>query len=57
MNTFEEYIKEQFKSEVYKALENVAFNYPDVSSELHKEAMEEAVEWFMTHFYDTKEDE
>lgn len=57
MNTFEEYIKEQFKSEVYKALENVAFNYPDVSSELHKEAMEEAVEWFMTHFYEVAEDE
>lgn len=54
---FEEYIKEQFKSEVYKALENVAFNYPDVSSELHKEAMEEAVEWFMTHFYEAAEDE
>lgn len=51
MKTFEESIKEQFKSKVYNALEDVAMDYPDISDDLHKEAMEEAIEWFMTHFY------
>lgn len=49
--TFEESIKEQFKSKVYEALEDVAMDYPDISDELHKEAMTQAVEWFIIHFY------
>lgn len=49
--TFEESIKEQFKSKVWNALEDIAIDYPDISEELHKEAMENAIEWFMVHFY------
>lgn len=48
---YEEWIKNQFKSKVYEALSDIAFDYSDIPDELHEEAMKEAVEWFMTKFY------
>lgn len=48
---YEEWVKNQFKSKVYEALADIAFDYRDVSDKLHKEAMKEAIEWFMTKFY------
>lgn len=47
--TLEEAIKDRIKSEVWNALESIAMKHSD---ELHKEAMEEAVEWFIIKFYD-----
>ena len=50
--SFKEFVKDGFKSRVWDALEEIAIEYADVPEELHKEAMEQAVEWFMIQFYD-----
>ena len=47
----EESIKSQLKTKVYEALENVATEYCEIQDEFHKEAMKEAIEWFMVHYY------
>lgn len=48
---YEEYLKEQFRSKVWNALEDVATEFPEIQDDLHKKNMREAVEYFMTHFY------
>lgn len=48
---YEEWVKNQVKSNVYEALANIAFDYSDIPEEFHKEVMKEAVEWFMKKFY------
>ena len=52
MSTFEEHIKEELKSKVYNALSEVAYEFADINDELHKKAMEEAIEFFMIQFYE-----
>lgn len=49
--SFEEYVKDEIKSKVYNALEDVASEFPELSDEFHKKCMEEAIEWFMIHYY------
>lgn len=48
---YEEYLKEQFRHKVWNALEDVATEFPEIDDELHRKNMEEAIEWFMIHFY------
>ena len=50
--SFEEFVKDEIKTKVYHALEEIAYEYADLSEELHQEAMEQAVEWFILKFYE-----
>lgn len=52
MATFEEYVKDKFRHEVYNVLADLSNKYADVPVELQKQAMEEAMEWFMIKFYE-----
>lgn len=49
--TFEQYVKDEFKTKVWNALEDVAFEFPEINDKLHKECMEQAIEYFMKKFY------
>ncbi len=51
MTDYEKYLKEQFRSKVWSALEDVAIEFPEIDDEIHRKNMEEAIEWFMIHFY------
>lgn len=44
-------INEEFKSKVWNALEKVAMEYPELNDEIHEQAMDQAIEYFMVHFY------
>ena len=52
--TFEEWVKDHFKDEVYNALTDLSNEYAGVPVEFQKKAIEEAVKQFITDFY--KED-
>lgn len=49
--SYEEYLKEQFRLKVWNALSEVGSEFPEINDELHRKNMEEAIEWFMIHFY------
>jgi hypothetical protein len=53
--SYKEYLQNEFKSKVWDALEDVAFEFCDISTELNKECMEQAIEWFMIHFYNNED--
>ena len=51
---FEEFVKDEMKSKVYNAISDVAYEFADVPEELHKKAMEQAIEWFIIKFYENE---
>lgn len=50
--TFEEWVKDKFRHEVYNVLADLSNEYAGVPVELQKQAIEEAVEFFMIKFYE-----
>jgi len=56
MSNYKEYLKDQFKTKVWNALEDVATEFCEVDDKTHKECMEEAIEYFMIHFYNENEE-
>lgn len=51
-NNYQEWLKSEFRSKVYNALSEVAFEFADVPEDELKKNMDEAIEWFQIHFYE-----
>ena len=49
--SYKEYLRDKFKRKVWNALGDVATEFCEVDDETHEECMEEAIEYFMIHFY------
>lgn len=53
--SYDQFLENEFRARIWKALEEVAFDYPDVDDERHKEYMTKGIKHFMTQFYKEEE--
>lgn len=57
MDDYEKWLEDQLNARVWRALENVASDYPCAPDDVHQRCMRKAIEHFMTRFYNLdKED-
>lgn len=54
---YEENLADEFDARVWRALENIANDYPYAPDDMHQRCMEKAIKHFMTQFYNLDAEE
>ena len=51
-----EHLSYNLKTDIYNVLSDLAFNYDQHNKEFNKDGVEDAIEWFLSEFYEQNPD-